>query len=106
MTSLGNATFILAQRLFEIQPKAIPTSLFQEVAVDCELFEIEMTNDAGQASTVFVRDGAGRTCIPQTVLNDKAVLTYEAKRGRFMSGGIFWSSSVAGVVGRISGYRP
>lgn len=90
---------------FEVAPKAVPTVLTLEVNMDFVLLAVTLTNNTGSDSTIQVLDNLNQVVVPSQVLVNKGELYYFKEVGRFMSGGLQWSSSVSGVIGSIVGMR-
>lgn len=84
---------------FPIGPKAVPATPTDEITEDFVLTELYLVNQSGGPLTISVYDKAGTpiALFAPTQLSDGGIISFVSPSGRFMTGGMRWSASGAGV---------
>lgn len=93
----------------DVGPKKIPLSGGIEVSVDCDITELQVVNPNGVDAIVWVRDLQATPIylIPPTVVSaNGGMVSFNARLGRLMRGGVEWSSSVDEKLHGYFNYRP
>lgn len=67
--------------------------------------DLHITNDSGVSAVVSVYDlqSPAKAVIAPMTLTPGGIVSLASKRGRYMKGGLQWSSSQPGVVGYVNG---